>query len=80
MLTGLQGDIPIVLHTDSADQIASLIALKAEIETEAGTRLRMTIAGGAEAHLLAQELADAEIGVILLHPRPYPSGWESRRM
>ena len=60
--------------------MASLIALKKEIEAEAGTRLRMTIAGGTEAHLLAKELAEAGVGVILLRPRPYPSGWESRRM
>ncbi|VDB95544.1 unnamed protein product [Peniophora sp. CBMAI 1063] len=76
----VQGAIPIVVHTESADQIASLIALKAEVEEETGTHLRMTIAGGTEAHLLAQELAGAGIGVILLRPRPYPSGWESRRI
>ena len=75
-----EGSIPIVLHTESADQIASLIALKAEIEAQTGARLRMTISGGTEAHLLAQQLADAEIGVILLRPRPYPSNWDSRRM
>jgi len=40
----------------------------------------MTIIGGEEAHLLAKELAEADIGVILVPVRPFPGSWESRRM
>lgn len=40
----------------------------------------MTIAGAAEAHLLAKELSKASVGVILTPARPFPYAWEYRRM
>ncbi|PPQ63495.1 hypothetical protein CVT24_005152 [Panaeolus cyanescens] len=75
-----QGIIPLVVETHEADIIATLIILKKEIDVDAQSKIRMTIAGGAEAHLLARELAEAEIGVILNPPRPFPYSWESRRI
>ncbi|KAI0342088.1 composite domain of metallo-dependent hydrolase [Trametopsis cervina] len=74
-----KGDIPLVVRTDNADIIATLLRLKVELEAEIGHSLRFTILGGAEAYLLAGELAKADVGVILMPPRPYPYVWDQRR-
>lgn len=42
--------------------------------------MKLTITGGTEAHLLAKELAEAHIGVILSPSRPFPYVWEDRRI
>ena len=62
--------------------MATLIALKAEVERtlKLQTPLHFTFSGAMEAHLLAKELAKAQIGVILTFPKPLPMLWESRRM
>ncbi|GAA5942389.1 uncharacterized protein JCM15063_006228 [Sporobolomyces koalae] len=75
------GEIPLVVEVDKADTIASLILLKREIETRAHGRysLKWIIAGGQEAHLVADELAQASIGVILSPPRSFPESWDARR-
>jgi len=75
-----KGKIPLVVHTHSADIIATLILLKAEVEHHTKNDIRLTIAGGGEAHLLAKELGAADIGVILNPVRPFPASWESRRI
>lgn len=74
------GEIPLIIETDNADVIATLLDLKREIEEEMESRMRMTIAGGAEAHLLAKELGDAGVGIILTRPRPFPSAWSGKNM
>ena len=61
------------MQANNADIIASLILLKREIEAETSHKLKLTILGGTEAHLLATELADANVGVVLMPPRPYVS-------
>jgi hypothetical protein len=68
------------VHTNSADIIATLIVLKSEIEHHTRTKIKLTIAGGGEAHLLAKELCAAKVGVILNPVRPFPVTWESRRI
>ena len=75
-----QGKIPLVIDVHSADIIASIVVLKKEVERASGKKLKFTITGGTEAHLLARELAAASIGVILNPPRPFPYEWESTRM
>ncbi len=75
-----QGEVPLVIAAASADIIATLITLKAEAEAKLKTSLKFTIIGGAEAHILAKELGDANIGVILSPARPFPNSWEERRM
>ncbi|KAF7323617.1 Carbohydrate esterase family 9 protein [Mycena kentingensis (nom. inval.)] len=70
----LVAGIPLVVRADNADIIASLLAIKSTYPA-----LRLVIAGGAEAHLLADELAAADVGV-LIEPRPYPGTWEQRRI
>ncbi|KAJ7510331.1 hypothetical protein B0H11DRAFT_1958549 [Mycena galericulata] len=75
-----EGSIPLVITVNSADIIANLLLLKQEVETKRRTVLQMTLIGGAEAHLLASEIAAAGVGVILAPPRSYPYTWEHRRI
>ena len=76
----LQGEIPLVVNVDSADIMATLVNLKREFEHDTRNHLRLTFSGAAEAHLLADEIARADINVILTSPRTYPFSWEQRRM
>ncbi|KAG6911114.1 hypothetical protein DXG01_003854 [Tephrocybe rancida] len=76
----VEGDIPLVVEAHSADIIATLIILKKEVEAQARRSIKLTITGAAEAHLLAKELGEAGVGVILNPPRPFPYVWEDRRI
>jgi hypothetical protein len=76
----VQGRIPLVIETHSVDVIATLIELKKEIEAITGHPLRMTVADATEAYLLASELAEAGVGVVLTRARPFPETWDRRRM
>ncbi|KAH9061388.1 carbohydrate esterase family 9 protein [Lactarius vividus] len=76
----VQGRIPLVIETHSVDVIATLIKLKREFEVRTGRLLRLTIAGATEAHILAPELAEAGVGVVLTSARPFPGTWEQRRI
>jgi len=60
--------------------MATLINLKAEFEAETGRKLRLTFSGATEAHILAKEIAEADISVVLTSPRPFPMLWEQKRM
>ncbi|KAJ7054365.1 carbohydrate esterase family 9 protein [Mycena amicta] len=74
-----KGKIPLVVHVENADIIASLILLKKEVEAAKQSTIRLSISGATEAHLLAAELGQAGVGV-LLEQRPYPTSWEKRRV
>ncbi|KAI9463526.1 carbohydrate esterase family 9 protein [Lactarius psammicola] len=76
----LFGRIPLVIETHSVDVIATLIDLKKEFEARTGRPLQMTVAGATEAYLLASELAEAGVGVVLTRARPFPGTWEQRRI
>lgn len=52
-------DLPVVVHTNNKDVIAHVVALKRE------TDAHLVIMGGAEAHLVAAELAAADVPVIV---------------
>ncbi len=69
-----------MVETDSADIIATVINLKKEVEQVFGAQMRWTIAGGAEAHLLAKELGEANVGVVQVPSRPFPGVWDQRRV
>lgn len=79
-LLWLQGKAPLVITAHSADVIATLLSLKKEIESKTVRSIKLTIFGGSEAHLLAKELSDARVGVILNPVRSFPYDWEGRRM
>jgi hypothetical protein len=59
--------------------MATLLELKAEAEAVHSTSLRLVFFGAKEAHLLASELAEANVGVILGPVRPQALDWDSRR-
>lgn len=60
--------------------MATLIQLKREAESKAQAHLKFTFTGAAESHLLAKEIGNAGIGVILRPVRPFPYTWKSRRI
>jgi len=74
-----KGEIPLVVHVDSADIMSTLIKLKMDYEETMGATLRLTFAGGAEAHLMADKISKAGISVVVLMPRPFPDTWEKSR-
>ena len=75
-----QGRLTLVCTVDALDIMATLLQLKHETELENGGKImKWTFSGGSEAHLLAEELAAANVGVIV-QPRPFPYGWEQRRL
>lgn len=60
--------------------MATLINLKAQFEAATGRKLKLTFSGATEAHILAKEIAEADISVVLTSLRPFPMLWEQRRM
>ncbi|KJA29058.1 hypothetical protein HYPSUDRAFT_211640 [Hypholoma sublateritium FD-334 SS-4] len=74
------GQMPLVVETHSADIIATLLILKKEVEAASQTSIRLTIAGAGEAHILARELHEANVGVMLTPARPFPHTWDQRRI
>ena len=75
------GALPLVLDIHSADTIAAALRVKAEVESspESTASIRMIIHGGAEAHLVAHEIATANVGVVLAPLLPYSERWDQRR-
>ncbi|KAJ6490404.1 hypothetical protein C8R47DRAFT_1124518 [Mycena vitilis] len=73
-----EGVVPLVIDVGNADIMATLLILKAEIENQLGTRMRMVFSGAAEAHILAKEISDANVGVIL-DAKPTVGVWDHRR-
>lgn len=68
-----RGELPVVVTTDNKDIIAQLIRLKRQ------TGANIVVMGGAEAHLVANELAEIEIPVILWPGICFPLTWDQRR-
>ncbi|KAI0653864.1 carbohydrate esterase family 9 protein [Cubamyces menziesii] len=75
-----KGEIPLVVRVHSADIIASTIVLKSEVEAKLGNDIKVTLIGGREAHLLAKEIGEANIGVIVAPTRPFPHSWDEKRL
>lgn len=76
------GEMPLAVTVHSADTIAALLRVKADVETAPGVGsggIRMVVVGGAEAHLLAPELAAAGVGVVLAPMLSYAVSWDQRR-
>ena len=62
------GTWPLVVHVHQADAIAALLRLRDEV----APTVRLTVFGGAEAHLVAGKLAAADVPVVLAPPRAVP--------
>ncbi|KAF4615672.1 hypothetical protein D9613_012510 [Agrocybe pediades] len=75
-----KGKMHLVISVESADIMSTLIHLKKEVEDETGDELKMTFSGATEAHLLANQIANAGVSVILTSPRPFPGTWDQRRI
>jgi len=81
------GEKPLVITVHSADAIAAALQVKkavedaiaAKTETAKPPTIRMAIIGGAESHLVAKELAAANVGVVLAPLRSYRVFWDQRR-
>jgi imidazolonepropionase-like amidohydrolase len=79
------GELPLVITVHKADTIVSLLRMKSELDarlkevgkTPAG--LRLVLLGAAEAHLIAPELAAANVSVVLAPAFPYGTTWDQRR-
>lgn len=67
----LNGQIPVVAHVHQSDEIASVLRFQQTFG------FRLIILGGAEAYLLADRLAAANVSVILSPARTPPSDWET---
>ncbi|OLN81045.1 hypothetical protein CCHL11_09415 [Colletotrichum chlorophyti] len=81
----VEGQMPLAITVHSADTIATLLDLKASVEEaiamvqNTASRIRLVIVGGAEAHLVARDLAEAGVGVILAPMQSYAVSWDQRR-
>lgn len=84
----VKGRLPLVISVHKADIIATLINMKRVVDLliaqewkgkGPAPRLRLVILGGAESHIVAQELAEADIGVVMAPPFPYATLWDQRR-
>ncbi|KAF9220135.1 hypothetical protein BS17DRAFT_787951 [Gyrodon lividus] len=73
------GTATLVVDVDSADIMAALLRLKGEYEQISGNTLQLTFAGALESHLIAKEIANAGVSVIVTQPKPYPDTWDQRR-
>ncbi|KAK7051210.1 hypothetical protein VNI00_004710 [Paramarasmius palmivorus] len=71
------GELPLVVEAHSADVIASLIELK---RNSTNANVNLVVAGATEAHLLATELGEAGVGVLIKPSRPFPDSWEDVRL
>lgn len=73
------GTLPLALTVHSADTISAVLAVKETVQSRAPHPLRFVIIGGAESHLVAPELAAAEVGVVLAPLLSYRTTWDQRR-
>lgn len=85
----VRGETALVLSAHSADTIAAALRVKKEVEDAArdaalnaghpAPKLRVVILGGAESHLVADDLAAANVGVVLAPLLSYAAAWDERR-
>jgi len=80
LINTIQGHIPLVIDVHSADAMASLVVLKRDAENILGSSMKWTFTGATEAHILAEDIGLAGIGVIVNPVRPFPYTWDTRRM
>lgn len=79
------GELVLALTINSADGIATALRIKSEIEgmletSNVAQYLKMAIIGGAESHMVANELGQAGVGVVLSPLQSIGDSWDSRRV
>ncbi|KAH7339937.1 hypothetical protein B0J17DRAFT_657350 [Rhizoctonia solani] len=75
----IKGELPLVVLVENAGIMATLLALKAELEDLSNSTLHLVFAGATESHLIADEISKASVGVILAPLRPLPQFWDQIR-
>ncbi|ORY35088.1 hypothetical protein BCR39DRAFT_516702 [Naematelia encephala] len=73
-----RGETTLVVFVSSADQMTTLIDMKREVEELYGSNMKMVFDNALEAHLIADEIAAANIGVIT-RERGNPVTWDDCR-
>ncbi|KAI5245189.1 hypothetical protein E4T43_03299 [Aureobasidium subglaciale] len=73
------GKSALVLSVHSADGISALLRLKSTVEEASKTPIRLVVLGAAESHLVAEELAAADVAVVLAPLLPWAQSWDQRR-
>jgi hypothetical protein len=75
----VEGKSALVLSVHSADTVSALLRLKSTVETASKTPLRLVVLGAAESYLVAEELAAADVAVVLAPLLPWAQSWDQRR-
>jgi imidazolonepropionase-like amidohydrolase len=80
----VNGSLPLVIDVHSADTIASLLRLKNEVSraisaSNSSANLCLVLFGGAESWIVAEELRQADVSVILTPLFSYSTSWDERR-
>lgn len=76
----LDGNRTLALTVNSADAIAAVLRVKKDVEEfYDGQPINVAIIGAGEAHLVANEIAEANIGVILSPLLKKAQSWDNRR-
>lgn len=70
------GKIPLAISTQNKDVIAHLLKMKMELADIAP--INLVFIGGIEAYLIAEDIAKANVPIILTPWRCQPEAWESR--
>jgi imidazolonepropionase-like amidohydrolase len=75
----VKGESALVLGVHSADTLSALLHLKSTVEASSNKSLRLVVLGAAESHLVAEELAAANVSVVLAPLLPWAQSWDQRR-
>ncbi|KAI1361514.1 amidohydrolase [Xylaria arbuscula] len=80
----VEGSLALAVTAQSADTIAAILRVKATVDdaiASAGgdNTIRLVIIGGAESFIVADELAAADVGVVLSPLFSYRTSWDQRR-
>ncbi|KAI0148611.1 amidohydrolase [Xylariaceae sp. FL1272] len=80
----VDGSLALAIKVQSADTIASLLQVKNMVDkaitsANGGSGIKLVIIGGAESFIVADELAAANVGVVLSPLLSYRSRWDERR-
>ena len=75
----LDGEIPLIVHVNSAEQIEKLLDMLQDVENEhKSSRVKMVIVGGSEAWMVAKRLKETDTAVILTPVRCIPEHLDSK--